>query len=196
MGSGELLPFTTPLSVVPPTGAIVVSTSSSSTVLSGFIGGASDGLPLGDFGRGRLGICGIDSVRGDSGIGCSLRLVLLIGVLSLLFSAGALVLSCEVVLERLGVSRSPLSFLVDTPLTLESRLLSRCSPRRPSFSIAMKFVRILEIGLGDSVPATSLIDRSVSWREDSSSIWVSGGMHWAGNAFEGVIEGQCRTQSG
>lgn len=92
-------------------------------------------------------------MRGDSGIGCSLRLVLLIGVFTALVSVGALVLSCEFVLDRLGVSRSPLSFLADTPLTLESRLVSRCRPKRPSFSIAMKLVRILEIGLGDSVPA-------------------------------------------
>lgn len=164
-GGIGLVPVTADLSVGPPT-AIVVFTSSSSTVLSGFIGGAK-ALPLGDLETGGLGIRGTESVRGDSGIGCSLRLVLLIGAFSAFASGGALVLSCEFVLDRLGVSRSPLSFLVDTPLTLESRLVSRCKPKRPSFSIAMKFVRILEIGLGDSVPSAGLENMSVLCRQDS-----------------------------
>jgi hypothetical protein len=50
----RLSPVIADLSVGPPT-AIVVLTSSSSTVLSGFIGGAK-ALPFGDFGRGKSGI--------------------------------------------------------------------------------------------------------------------------------------------
>lgn len=149
LGKMEPLPVTADLSVGPPT-TILVFGSSTSILLSGFIGGAS-ALELADWPGSKFDICAGESKRGDSGIGWSLRLVFA-SASPFLLSGDELGLSCDVVLDRVGGSRSPLSFRVD-PATLESRLVSLCSPNRPSFSIAMKFVRILEIGLGDSVPA-------------------------------------------
>jgi hypothetical protein len=149
LGKIEPLPVTADLSVGPPT-AIFVFGSSTSILLSGFIGGAS-ALELAAWAGSKFDICAGESKRGDSGIGCSLRLVFA-SASPFLPSGEECGLSYDVVLDSVGVSRSPLSFRVD-PATLESRLVSLCSPIRPSFSIAMKFVRILEIGLGDSVPA-------------------------------------------
>jgi hypothetical protein len=88
--------------------------------------------------------------RGDSGIGwfCRLDIVAACAVVS----ANIFLLSC------LGAdvdrSVSPLS-LREVEM-LESWLMPRCKPILPSFSIAMKSVRTLERGRGDSPPITEL----------------------------------------
>jgi len=88
--------------------------------------------------------------RGDSGIGWFWRLV--IGAAFATASAKIFLFSC--LAGGVGISVSPLSLRVIE--TLESWLSPRCSPILPSFSIAMKSVRTLESGRGDSLPITEL----------------------------------------
>lgn len=89
--------------------------------------------------------CSPDSVRGDSGIGWPRRLVL--GVAPAMLSAKMFVSSFRA--GGVEMSESPLNLRVAE--MLESWLFSRWSPILPSFSMAMKFVRTLESGRGDSL---------------------------------------------
>jgi hypothetical protein len=98
--------------------------------------------------RGALDSC--FAARGDSGMGWFCRLVMV---------GACTVGSAEIFLSSwMGAgndgSVSPLSLRVVE--MLESWLIPRCKPILPSFSIAMKSVRTLERGRGDSPPITEL----------------------------------------
>ena len=149
----RFVPFTGPASIL---GAGAVSEApdfsavlSPTTRLAGFCERAAEVSPFDSCATlGGAAAWGAASARGDSGIGWSWRLVLAV-TLEDKASAKIFLFSGR----ENGVVWSdspPLSLRVVE--TLESWLIPRCRPILPSFSMAMKSVRTLDSGRGDSLP--------------------------------------------
>jgi hypothetical protein len=90
------------------------------------------------------------AARGDSRMGWFCRLVMVIACA--VVSAKIFLFSCM----GAGSERSVSPLSLREVEMLESWLIPRCKPILPSFSIAMKSVRTLERGRGDSPPITEL----------------------------------------
>lgn len=93
------------------------------------------------------------SVRGDSAIGWSWSVIL--GAARPMASAKTLRVSDPCLEEGVGLAMLDSPLILRVPETFDSWLGSRCRPILPSFSMAIKLVRTLERGRGDS-PSTEL----------------------------------------
>lgn len=136
------LPLTS-LATVGSADVSLVLVSSSSTILSGFGPGVISGVSVPLFGDELAGVLR----AGDSGMGSLATFVLNEVAFLAMFSAKTSLFSDPGAGVVLSVSLLNLLLEADT----ESRLFSRTSPIRPSFSTATKFVRTLDSGREDGV---------------------------------------------